>query len=75
MTHIDNIKKDSELSRSQIVRRSEDRDDWRSLVAKPEAAYFEHGDADKWQVNMTKKVRSSTIENLLKSQREPMFTQ
>ena len=29
-TYIDNIKKDSGLSLSQIVRRSDDRDDWRS---------------------------------------------
>ena len=35
---------------SQIVRRSEDRDDWRSVVAKAGAANFEHGDADRWQV-------------------------
>ena len=49
MTYIDNIKKDSGLSLSQIVRRSEDRDDWRSVVAKAGAANFEHGDADRWQ--------------------------
>ena len=51
MTYIDNIKKDSGLSLSQIVRRSEDRDDWRSVVAKAGAANFEHGDADRWQVS------------------------
>ena len=42
MTYIGNIKKDSGLSLSQIVRRSEDRDDWRSVVAKAGAANFEH---------------------------------
>ena len=47
MTYIDNIKKDSGLSLSQIVRRSEDRDDWRSVVAKAGAANFEHGVADR----------------------------
>ena len=47
MTYIDNIKKDSGLSLSQIVRRSEDRDDWQSVVAKAGAANFEHGDADR----------------------------
>ena len=47
MTYIDNIKKDSGLSLSQIVRRCEDRDDWRRVVANAGAANFEHRDADR----------------------------
>ena len=47
MTYIDNIKKDSGLSLSQIVRRSEDRDDWWSEVAKAGRANFEHRGADR----------------------------
>ena len=47
MTYIDNLKKDSGLSLNQIVMRSEDRDDWRSVVAKTRAANFEHKDADR----------------------------
>ena len=47
MTYIDNIRKDSGLSLSQIVRRCEDRDDWREVVANAGAANFEHGDADR----------------------------
>ena len=47
MTYIDNIKKDSGLSLSQIVRRSEDRDDWRRVVADARAANFEHRNADR----------------------------
>ena len=46
MTYID-IKKDSGLSLSQIVRLSEDSDDWWSVVTKAGAAYFEHEDADR----------------------------
>ena len=47
MIYIDNIMKDSGLSLSQIVRRSENRDDWRRVVANAGAANFEHGDANR----------------------------
>ena len=47
MIYIDNIMKDSGLSLSQIVRRSEDRDDWRRAVANAGAANFKDGDADR----------------------------
>ena len=46
-TYIENIRKDSGLSLSQIVRRSEDRDVWRRVVAYAGAANFEYGDADR----------------------------
>ena len=47
MIYIDNTNKDSGLSLSKIVRRSEDRDDWQSVVAKAGAGNFEHGDAER----------------------------
>ena len=46
-TYMDNLKKDSGLSLSQIVRCSEDCDDWRRVVAKAGAANFEHRGADR----------------------------
>ena len=29
-----------------------DRDDWRAIVARSEAATNDHGDADRWQMEM-----------------------
>ncbi len=45
MTYFDNIRKDSGLS--QNVRRCDDRDDCRRVVANAGAANFEHGDDDR----------------------------
>ena len=50
MSYMDNITAISGLTLGQVIHRSRDRDDWRAVVARSEAATDDHGDTDRWQV-------------------------
>ena len=47
MSYMDNITAISGLTLGGVMHRSRDRDDWRTVVARREAATDEHGDADR----------------------------
>ena len=47
MSYMDNITAISGLTLGQVIHRSRDRDDWRAVVARSEAATDDHGDADR----------------------------
>ena len=48
--YMDNVTAISGLTLAGVMHRSRDREDWRTVVARSEAATDEHGDADRWQV-------------------------
>ena len=45
---MDNVTAISGLTLAGVMHRSRDREDWRTVVARSEAATDEHGDADRW---------------------------
>ena len=47
MSYMDNITAISGLTLGEVIHRSRDREDWRTVVAMSEAATDEHGDADR----------------------------